>query len=78
MIRARKAHKAPNEQQGYPAWKASAAIELKERHRIEATAIAERIWVQFYVRGIDPREAADRAEIVYQGAQPPSAWLKKK
>jgi hypothetical protein len=80
MPRARNAHvrKPPNEQQDYSAWKADAARELKERHHIEATAVAERIWIQFYARRLGPSEAADRAKIVYRGAQPPSPWLKKK
>jgi hypothetical protein len=64
-------HKAPNEQQGYPAWKAEAAKELKDRHDIEATAIAERIWTQFYVHRLGARQAAERASIVYRTSRPP-------
>jgi hypothetical protein len=70
MPRARKAHvrKAPNEQPDYPSWKAKAAKELKDRHHIEAIAIAERIWMQFYVHRLRPKQAADRAQRVYRGA----------
>jgi hypothetical protein len=50
MPRARKAHvrQAPNEQQDHPCWKAEATKELKGGHQIDATAIAERIWMQFF------------------------------
>jgi hypothetical protein len=75
MSRARNAHrhKAPNEQPNYSAWKAITADELKQRHQTEATAIAERIWMQFYARGLDPKKAADRAEMVYRGTVPRNA-----
>ena len=68
MGRARTAplRKAPNEQQGYPPWKAKAAKKLKDRHGIEATAIAERIWTHFYAHRLRPRQAADRAAMVYR------------
>jgi hypothetical protein len=48
MVRARNApvRKAPNEQKLYPAWKAIGANELKQRHQIEPTVIAERIWIK--------------------------------
>jgi hypothetical protein len=69
--------KAPNDQRDYPPWKAKAAKELKDRHHIEAIGIAERIWMQFYVRRLDPKEAARRAEIVYHRARPVTSWLKK-
>jgi hypothetical protein len=54
----------------YPARKGAAGKELKDRHDIDATAIAERIWMQFYVRGLNPKEAADRAEMVYRSTRP--------
>ena len=75
MPRARKAHsrKPPNEQQDYPAWKAEAAQELKNCHDIEATAIGERIWMQFYVHRLGPKQAADRAEKAYRGVPPRDA-----
>jgi hypothetical protein len=50
----------------YATWKAEAAEELQGRHGLGATVIAERIWRQFYVRKLTPREAADRAELVYR------------
>jgi hypothetical protein len=50
--------KPPNEQMQYPGWKADAAQQLRQRHHIDATSIAERIWTQFYARGLDPNEAA--------------------
>jgi len=80
MPRARKAHlrKAPNEQQDYPAWKAEAAKMLKARHDLEPMAIAERIWTQFYVRRLTPKEAADRAEMICQRTRAPTPWLEKK
>jgi hypothetical protein len=75
MPRGRKppVHKAPNEQRDYPSWKAKAAKELKYRHHIEATAIAERIWMQFYVHRLGPNQAADRAESAYRGVPPRDA-----
>ena len=47
MPRVRKAHlrKTPNEQQDYQAWKADAAKQLQQRHHVEATVVAERIWI---------------------------------
>ena len=61
----------------YGSWKAEAAQELQLRHGLEATAIAERIWTQFYVHRLTPKDAADRAEIVYRRARPLMSWLKK-
>jgi hypothetical protein len=62
----------------YTAWKADATQELRDRHWIEATAIADRIWMQFYVHRLTPREAADRVELVYHRARPVTSWLKNK
>jgi hypothetical protein len=62
----------------YDGWKAEAAHELRHRHGLEATAIADRIWMQFYVHRLTPKEAADRAEIVYKRTRPITSWLKKK
>src|SRR5215208_6649325 len=39
----------------------------------EATAIAERIWMQFYVHRLGPKNAADRAERAYRGVPPRDA-----
>jgi hypothetical protein len=50
----------------YATWKAEAAQELRRRHGLGATTIAERIWRQFYAHRVTPREAADRAEVVYR------------
>jgi hypothetical protein len=69
--------KAPEGQQKYQAWKAAAEDELKKRHDIDATAIAGRIWTQFYVRGLASKEAADRAEMVYRGTRRPG-WVARK
>jgi hypothetical protein len=60
----------------YASWKAEVAQELQLRHGLEATAIAERIWTQFYVRRLTATEAADRAEMVYRRARPVAPWLK--
>jgi hypothetical protein len=62
--------KAPNEQKGYPSWKTEAVRELNDRHHIEATAIAERIWMQFYVHRLGPKEAADRAKGLIEACRP--------
>jgi hypothetical protein len=72
MPRARHARvpKAPNEQQDYRSWKTNAAEELRERHQIEAATIAERIWTQFYVHRLEPKEAADRAAMVHRRTRP--------
>jgi hypothetical protein len=67
----------PNVEPSYPAWKADAVNELQRRHGIAATAIAERIWTQFYVHRLMPNEAADRAETVYRSTRPPE-WIKRK
>jgi hypothetical protein len=56
----------------YATWKAEAAQELQQRHGLSATTIAERIWRQFYVHRLTPKEAADRAEMVYH-----ALWQKK-
>jgi nicotinamide riboside kinase len=79
MPRGRKAplRRAPEGQQSYQAWKAATANELKDRHGIDATAIAERIWTQFYVGRLDPTEAADRAEAVYRSTRAPG-WAERK
>jgi hypothetical protein len=61
----------------YASWKAEAAQELQLRYGLEATAIAERIWTQFYVRRLTPKQAADRAEMVYDRARPVTSWLNK-
>jgi hypothetical protein len=62
MARARTAHlcKAPNEQVGYPVWKAKFTNQLKRRHDIEATAIAERIWMQFFLHRLGPRQVLSK------------------
>ena len=70
-------HQALSEQQKYPTWKAEAAKELKNRHNIEATAIAERIWTQFFVHQLGPIQAADRAEMVFRRTHPPD-WIKRR
>jgi hypothetical protein len=67
----------PNGEPSYPAWKADTAKELQRRHGIAATAIAERIWTQFYVHKLTPKEAADRAEGVYRSTRPPD-WVKRR
>jgi hypothetical protein len=61
----------------YAIWKAEVADELQLRHGLEVTAIAERIWTQFYVRRLSATEAADRAEMVYRRSGPLTSWLKK-
>ena len=61
----------------YASWKAEAAQELQLRYGLEATAIAERIWTQFYVRRLTPKDAADRAEMVYDRARTVTSWLNK-
>ena len=50
----------------YATWRAEAAQQLQRRHGLGATVIAERIWRQFYAHKLTPREAADRAELVYR------------
>ena len=69
--------KAPNEQGGYPAWKAEAA-RLLNRNYLEPITIAERIWTQFYVRGLTPKEAADEAEVVWHRTPAPTPRLNGK
>jgi hypothetical protein len=68
-VAARTAHvrKAPNEQRDYPSWKVKAAKELKHRHDIEATAIAERIWVHFYVHRLDIDQHASLSKEAVHG-----------
>jgi hypothetical protein len=69
---------APHKQQQYLAWKADAARSLRLRHDIDETEVAERIWTQFYAKGLDPNEAAERAEMVCRGVRLPSPWMRKK
>jgi len=61
----------------YASWKAEIAQQLQLRHCLEARAIAERIWRQFYVHRLTPKEASDRAENVYHSTRPPD-WIKRK
>jgi hypothetical protein len=70
--------KAPHDQQQYQAWKADATKRLKLRHQIDGTAVTERIWTQFYARGLDPDEAADRAQMVCRGVRLPLSPRRKK
>jgi hypothetical protein len=79
MPRSRSPHATMRDlESSYASWKAEAAQELQRRHGLEATAIAERIWTQFYVHRLMPKDAADRAEMVYRRARPLTSWLKKK
>jgi hypothetical protein len=66
MPRSRSPH-ATMRDLGYPyaTWKAEATQELDQRHGLSAIVIAERIWRQFYAQKLTPREAADRAQLVY-------------
>jgi hypothetical protein len=57
--------------------RSESASKDRDRHGIAATAIAERIWTQFYVHKLMPKEAADRAEMVYRSTRPPE-WIKRK
>jgi len=70
MPRGRKAVLPRTLESDYPAWKGAAGRELKDQHGIDATAIAERIWMQFYVRRLNPKDAADQAEMVYRSTRP--------
>jgi hypothetical protein len=49
-------------------WKTAAAAELKRVHGIDATHISEKVWRQLYVQNHSPRDAADRAEVLYVNA----------
>jgi TRAP-type uncharacterized transport system substrate-binding protein len=67
MSRSRSPHATMRDpERPYASWKAEAVQELQLRRGLEATAIAERIWTQFYVHRLTPKEAADRAEKVYR------------
>jgi len=70
MPRGRKALLGRALESDYPAWKRAAGKVLKDRHDIDAAAVAERIWMQFFVRGLNPKEAAERAELVYRTTRP--------
>ena len=67
MIRSRSPHATMRDLGSpYATWRAEAAQEFQRRHGRGATVIAERIWRQFYAHKLTPREAADRAELVYR------------
>jgi hypothetical protein len=78
MFRGRKALLRRALETDYPTWKGTAGKELEDRHHIDATAIAERIWMQFYLRRLSPKEAADRAEMVYRSTRSAGRPLPKK
>jgi len=78
MPRGRKAVLPGAPESDYPAWKGAAGRELKGRHGLDATAIAERIWMHFYVRRLDPKEAADQAEMIYRSTRPSGPPLPKR
>jgi hypothetical protein len=43
-------------------------MNLKSGAVIDAMAIAKRLWMQFYVRGVDAKRAAERAATVTEGS----------
>jgi len=63
----------------YLAWKAAAAADLERRHGIAAMLIPEHVWANLYVRRLDAKEAAERAEIYHRIMQPAGKlWRKPK
>jgi len=73
----RKALLGRTRESDYPAWKAAAGRLLKDRHDIDAAAVADRIWMQFFVRGLDPKDAAEQAEMVYRTTRLPGSGRPK-
>ncbi len=71
MRRARKALPGRVLESDYPAWKSAAGKVLKDRHDIDGALVADRIWMQFYVRGLNPKDAAEQAEMVYRTTRLP-------
>jgi hypothetical protein len=45
----------------YPEWFAAAVAILQEKHDAKPSAVRPRTWVNWYVRGMSPDEAAQRA-----------------
>jgi hypothetical protein len=63
-----------NVEPSYPAWLAAAAKDLQRDHGA-MTAIRERVWTQFYIRRLGPKEAAERAATEYNNSRRPK-WVK--
>jgi hypothetical protein len=78
MSRGRKAPPRKILEAHYTTWKGAAVRHLRGRPDIDATTIAERIWMQFYVRRFNPKEAADWAEMVFRSTRQLSRPLPKK
>jgi len=53
----------------YPAWKEAAAKDLAERHGIR-TNVREKQWRDWFIRGMTPAVAADRARADYDATRP--------
>ena len=45
----------------YKDWFADATAILQDKHGIRATAVRQRTWTNWYIRGISPEEAAKHA-----------------
>jgi hypothetical protein len=53
----------------YPAWKDAAAKDLVERHGLRINVL-ERQWREWFIRGMTPAVAADRARADYDASRP--------
>jgi hypothetical protein len=53
----------------YPAWKEAAAKDLLERHGIKASVRGKK-WRDWFIRGMTPAVAADRARADYDATRP--------
>ena len=54
----------------YATWRDAAATDLVERHGIKANA-REKTWRDWFIKGMTPTEAADRAAADYEATRPP-------
>jgi hypothetical protein len=54
----------------YPEWFGAAVAILQEKHDAKPSAVRPRTWVNWYVQGMSPEEAAQRAATEAYNALP--------
>jgi hypothetical protein len=50
----------------FETWKAAASVALREMHGTDPMLIPEKVWHRLYVTNHSPREAAERAAMIYE------------
>ena len=51
-------------------WKAAASAALREIHGTDPLLIPEKVWHRLYVTNHSPRDAAERAAVIYENTLP--------